>query len=110
MKLKKQKEVISDSEYIESEILLKDLYDKIEVLLKEVQRVEALTKEPKEEKINPLEVRKALTKKGVITFGMPINIACPVEVENKRFEEGLVYYDIINHRLRYRGLDGWKTV
>ena len=104
MKLRTVKESVEDVGYIESEELLRGF-------LTSHQSLEGLaSKEDLDAVLVQLASLSILLHKGVFNISAPINIASNPDIENTAgLQEGTMYWDYVNKRLRLLTNKGWET-
>jgi len=112
MKIKVHRETLNDPESInisdiirDTNAVLKPEIDEVRSLL-ETLPTEARVDELIESKVSEID----LLNEGVFDLNAPISIASTQKVEELHNRQGLLYFDIINQRLRICTKDGWKTV
>lgn len=96
MKLLRLKSDPNSSNTVESDDLIRDYLERNPL---------SIIKEAPEQKDEALPLSN-----GVLSIATAINIVGTIEIENRHSEQGLLYFDIDNQRLRLSTAEGWKTV
>ena len=105
MKLKVQKDNVNDPTYIEVDELLKGCVKELPDLSKYASKADV------DELMERVKSLSFLLHKGVFDLVAPINITSLSEIEAiNEVQEGVMYWDFDNKRLRLKTEKGWKTI
>lgn len=112
----KQKQNANDSATISSTDLLNGLIKEdllLDVLTKFVtltQLTNDLTTKIDRVEFNRKLIEKLMVLNNIFKINNPIDITCNSSIELNCKENGVVYYDSLNDRLRINTKKGWKTI